>query len=225
MNRTKKVILGMMLIGTIVAMATREVVWDFDLDWVYGATTEVRSETEANEVVWIGNDGVIEKIPKTPTQHPQEKYFLKNVQNFGPLYIGGKAPTGIVLHPDTIPHDVQFYIYYHRMGFGMCNNEDCAPLEGQVVKCMNGWLAGSDQHEGSHEVGLDHDLVRQGIASMVVVSDRNEKIIGIFPYHTESDIIPILNTFPEFQESLTRCFEKYLEALSDPTEGSPRTKK
>ncbi len=215
MRIKRNIILGTIFIGTICfwlfVMATYELLWEIDMNWVYSKTIEVNPRTGEKEVFWAG-EKIHEELLRALKKYPENE-FLKSVDNFGPLRIGGKAPIGIVLHPNKIPSDVQFYVYYHRMGFGMCNNESCAPLEGKVVKCMNGWLAGSDQHEGSYEVGLDHDLVKQGIASIVVVSNKNEKIMGIFPYHTESDIIPILDTFPEFQEPLSHCFEKYLEVL------------
>ena len=216
MSIKKKTIFGTIIIVTICfwlfVLATYEIFWELNVDWVSTNTNNVYSKTKDNGIVLIENEAY-KKIPKIQETCPKEDHFLKNYYVFGPLHVGGKAPEGIVLHPNKIPDDVQFYVFYHRMGFGMCNNEDCAPLEGQVVKCMNGWLAGDDQYETSFQVGLDHNLVKQGIASIIVVSDKNEKIIGIFPYHTESDIIPILNTFPEFQEPLERCYERYIEAL------------
>ena len=150
------------------------------------------------------------------TQDKRIKFiFLESVEEFGPLHIGGVAPKGVVLRPLISVPESKFYVFFHRMGFGMCNNEDCATLAGRIVRCMGGWLAGDDQPETSGEVGLSQEDVQNGRASIVIVSDKEAKIIGIYPNHTEADIVPILRKFPEFEASLLECGDKYIKPFLD----------
>jgi hypothetical protein len=142
-----------------------------------------------------------------------EKVYLQNREEFGPLHHGKIISHGVVLAPNEIPENVLFSVSFNRMGVGLCNNESCAPLEGKIIRCMGGWLDGDDQNETSNSMGLDNRLVKRGRASMVVVSDKSNKIIGIFPHHTEADIIPILKTFPQFEESLDTCENNFRNAI------------
>jgi hypothetical protein len=209
------IILTTFLIGTIgfwlFVLATYEIYWEINANKIVRRTIEVNSETGKPEAYWVGKK-IHEDLLRTFLQDPKIEY-RKSVDSFGPLQVGGTGPIGVVLSNIQIPINTKFYVFYNRMGYGMCNNEYCAPLGGSVIKCMGGWLGGDDQPESSGEVGLDNELVKQGKASMVVVSDSNQRIIGIFPYHTEADIIPILGTFPQFEESLTRCENKIRDVI------------
>lgn len=153
----------------------------------------------------IANSGF---LPLTETEYA--KQYLEGVKEFGPLKIGGKAPNGAgsnaPLDHKMIPESA-FYIYVQRRGLDFCEFDSCGIAEGKVVQCMGGWLSGDGHPEISDLVGLNSIEVAQGKASIVVVSDKESKIIGIYPNHTEGDILPILNQFPNYEESLLNCVD------------------
>jgi len=139
--------------------------------------------------------------------------FLENVHAFGPLRIGGEAPNGFgqiaPFEGRKIPKS-NFYVYVHRRGLPLCEYDGCSIAEGIVIECMGGWFSGDGHTEISDLVGLDSAEVAQGRESIVVVADENSEIIGIYPNHTEGDILPILSQFPEYYETLSRCSAKVL---------------
>lgn len=142
------------------------------------------------------------------------KYHLVGVDKFGPLKIGDQAPDGpgdaTTLPQREIPKS-KFYITVHRMGLPIfCSRDSCAFLEGLIIDCMGGWIAGDDQPESAHQLGLNSEEVWRGKASMVVLSDENAKIIGIYPNHVESDILAILFQFPEYRVSLQNCVDEII---------------
>jgi len=201
------------LLGTVlfwaIAFTAYEIWLEIEDKSIQSCRTELNSESGEKEVICMETEPeeAVEKV---------EASFLESVEEFGHLHIGGKAPQGVVLRPLVSHPDAKFYVFFHRMGFGICNNIDCAPLEGRVIQCMEGWLAGDDQPESSDDVGLLSEDVKNGMASLVVISDKDSRIIGIYPNHTEADIIPILTQFPEYKESLVECGDKIIKPLLDP---------
>lgn len=145
-----------------------------------------------------------------------ESALFENVDEFGPLHIGGTAPNGFgqiaPFEGREIPK-LNFYVYVHRRGLSLCEYDGCSVVEGKVIACMGGWLSGDGRTEVSDLVGLDSSEVAQGRASIVVISDGDSKIIGIYPNHTEGDILPILSQFPEYGGTLNECIDREIGSL------------
>lgn len=143
--------------------------------------------------------------------------YLRSYPEFGPLKIGETALHGTNANmPARFKHlipESEFYVYVLRRGMSFCEFEDCAIIEGRVVKCMGGWLQGEGPSEIANLFGLNLLEAAQGKASIVIVSDRNSKMIGIYPNHAESDILPILAKYPEYKESLQSCKNEIIGKL------------
>ena len=79
-------------------------------------------------------------------------------------------------------------------------------------------MVGENGYDVSDEAKQKCNFVNQTFSSRVIVSDKNRKIIGIFPHNNTSEIIPILYHFSGFQESTKWCVDKYIGALSEADE-------
>ena len=118
-----------------------------------------------------------------------------SVTSFGPLRIGGLSPVQPG-DPTAYPHKVtpraKFYVLVVAKGLPtMCTFEDCG-TEGILVESLGGWITGDTQNETIHVAGLDQTEVKQGRQSMIVVSDRTRRIIGIYPNYLMRDLPTIL---------------------------------
>lgn len=138
---------------------------------------------------------------------------VKSVREYGPLRIGGQfGPQtnfpGPRDYPIEMADDANFFIHAVQKDLGLCMFDSCG-MGGVLVECMNGWLSGNSHEEISDEVGLDDkwDDVLAGKASMVVVSDRNSKIVGIYPNSTTHDLPRILRKHSNLTENAKECFE------------------
>lgn len=156
-------------------------------------------------------DAEVTPIPMPSDCADCDDGYLESVQEFGPLKMGERTPYGegqsAPLDGKDIPK-AEFYFYVQRRGLSLCEFESCSVTEGKVVQCMGGWLSGDGHSEVSDYVGLDSKEVSEGKASIVVVADKNSKIIGIYPNHTEGDILEILGQYPKYKESFKRCLEE-----------------
>lgn len=125
------------------------------------------------------------------------------VTEFGPLKVGKRAPFGPgdpTSHPYKFIPVSNFYIYVvARKLSTMCVFDDCG-VNGDVVERMGGWLTGDEQAESAEMVGLDQSKVLSGEDSMIVVADKNVRIIGIYPNHKMIDLLTILKRHPELGE-------------------------
>ena len=57
---------------------------------------------------------------------------------------------------------------------------------------MGGWITGDAQNETIHLAGLDQTEVKQGRQSIIVVSDKSRRIVGIYPNYLIRDLPFIL---------------------------------
>lgn len=106
------------------------------------------------------------------------------VNSFGPLQIGGPSPVQPG-DPTAYPHKAtpraKFYVLVVAKGLPtMCTFEDCGP-EGELVETLGGWITGDAQNETIHLAGLDQTEVKQGRQSIIVISDKTRRIVGIYP--------------------------------------------
>lgn len=118
-----------------------------------------------------------------------------SVNSFGPLKIGGVSPIQPG-DPTAYPHKVtpraKFYVLIVERGLPtMCTFDDCGP-EGALVAQLGGWVTGDAQNETIHLAGLDQTEVKAGRQSIVVVSDKTTRIVGIYPNSRMRDLPAIL---------------------------------
>ena len=118
-----------------------------------------------------------------------------SVGKLGPLQLGGPSPVQPG-DPTAYPHrstpHAKFYVLVVAKGLPtMCTFEDCGP-EGEIVEALGGWITGDTQNETIHLAGLDQIEVKQGRQSVVVISDKARRIVGIYPNSKMSDLPSIL---------------------------------
>ena len=212
-------IFGVFLLGTILFWAiglTFYEIWiELQSETVNYGTIECDSATGEKKIVWIDPEAK-EKRKKEIADSFWGTGYLKSYKEFGPLKIGDQDPNGPgtkAQFDNKLVPESEFYIYVQRRGLRMCEFDSCAIAEGKVVECMGGWLQGDGHHEVSDIVGLDSSEVAQGKASIVVISDKKGKIIGIYPYHSEGDTLSILAQYPEYEESLQSCRDEIIGKL------------
>ena len=117
------------------------------------------------------------------------------VSSFGRMQLGGPSPVQPG-DPTAYPHKTtpkaKFYVLVVAKGLPtMCTFEDCGP-EGEIVEALGGWITGDTQNETIHLTGLDQVEVKQGRQSVVVISDKTRRIVGIYPNSKMSDLPSIL---------------------------------
>lgn len=117
------------------------------------------------------------------------------VRQFGSLKVGGSSPVqpgDPTAHPHRVTPKAKFYVLVVAKGLPtMCTFEDCGP-EGKQVEELGGWITGDAQNETIHLAGLEQAEVKQGRQSLIVVSDKEVRIIGIYPNSRMSDLPIIL---------------------------------
>lgn len=131
----------------------------------------------------------------SPLPEPKDKDVVEEIvpqKNFN-LVIGGDAPykPGERLYSsyDILP-PASFYVYLWQPGiYYKCSYEECGP-EGATIAALHGWLLGKDLTEDSREY---YDL-SPSTKSLVIVADRNSKIVGIYPNELLSDLLDVLKS-------------------------------
>lgn len=113
----------------------------------------------------------------------------------GPLRLGGPSPVQPG-DPTAYPHKTtpkaKVYVLVVAKGLPtMCTFEDCGE-EGKLVEALGGWITGDTQNETIALAGLDEIEVKGGRQSLIVVSDKSARIIGIFPNQKMNDLPRIL---------------------------------
>lgn len=123
-----------------------------------------------------------------------------SVSEFGPLKLGSPAPIrpgDRTAHPYKIVPVSKFYVFVVASKVPtMCTFEECG-VNGDIVERMGGWITGDEQAESAEMVGLSESKVRRGEQSIIVVSDKNSRIIGIYPNRTMKDLPALLKLHPE----------------------------
>ena len=86
-----------------------------------------------------------------------------------------------------------FYIIFTNEE-GFCVFEDCIP-EGKIIEAQGGWLQGQiskGQTEVQSDFGLD---TNPKVKSVVVVGNKDAKIVGIYPNRGSKDILSIIQFY------------------------------
>jgi|SRR3989344_4418129 len=125
------------------------------------------------------------------------------VERFGHIVVRGETVVGqdsFTLAPYYQIPPAKFYVTVITDGY-WCINEDCS-IDGALIETMGGWLqvertgGGSDIKE---ETGLDLPE-NTGVKTLVIISDSNNKIAGIYPNRGLQDVLPILRLHPDLAD-------------------------
>lgn len=89
-----------------------------------------------------------------------------------------------------------------------CALEDCG-MSGTFVSCMGGWLSadGLSGDGGANDYGLVEEEVVEGKSSIILVADKDKKIIGIYPNYRVQNIPYILKNYRDVFERFDSCYE------------------
>lgn len=131
------------------------------------------------------------------------KDTIASVSTLGHIAISGENVAGrgsLTFAPyHTVP-PAKFYVTvvdHDRW----CSNEECS-LDGALIQTMGGWLQAEKTSGGSEileEIGLDLPENKE-IKTLVIISDGNNKIAGIYPNRGLSDVLPILRLHPDLAD-------------------------
>ena len=135
----------------------------------------------------------------------------RSVKSFGPLKLGNQAP---IVSENVVEYDFlytltyKFYIYAMEKNMSYCALGDCG-MSGIFVDCMGGWLSadGLSGEGGANDYGLVEEEVANGKSSIIVVADKNKKIIGIYPNYKIQNIPYILKNYRNMFEGFDSCYD------------------
>lgn len=125
------------------------------------------------------------------------------VKIFGNIAVGGETVVGrgsFTLAPYHQIPPARFYVIVIKND-SWCINEDCS-LDGALVGTMGGWLqvertcCGSEIKE---EIGLNLPE-NAAVKTLIVVSNSDNKIVGIYPNRDLKDVLPILRLHPDLAD-------------------------
>lgn len=125
------------------------------------------------------------------------------VEKLGRIAVDGDAVTGRGSHtfaPYLEIPPARFYVMVIDDNL-WCAGDSCS-LDGAFIETMGGWLQAEMTCCGSEiedEIGLDFPENKE-IQSLVVVSDDNNKIAGIYPNRGLKDVLPILRLHPDLAD-------------------------
>lgn len=115
------------------------------------------------------------------------------VREFGSLQLGGDVPLGpgdYTFAPEMQIPQSKFYINIAQKGL-WCVFEECSP-EGEKIAALGGWLQSedtTDEPEIMEIFGLDDNV---DITSIIVVGNREARIVGIYPGKRIEDLPSVL---------------------------------
>ncbi len=115
------------------------------------------------------------------------------VRKFGTMTLGGEmigGPGGYTFAPElTVPYSKKFYIEVVQKNL-WCTFGGCSP-RGQIVAILGGWLQGENTEQPAIE--NDYNLYEnEKVKSIVVVGDKDGRIVGIYPNKNIDDLLSIL---------------------------------
>ncbi|TSC92604.1 MAG: hypothetical protein CEN91_398 [Candidatus Berkelbacteria bacterium Licking1014_85] len=143
-------------------------------------------------------------------------YFFsvpRSVEYFYTLRIGGDTPYRIQTEVkdfdgSTIFVGSKFYVYLVQKDIGWCVVGNCG-MSGALVECMGGWFAGEVVVPSDERFGLTKEEVDTG-KSIVVVADKDQKIVGIYPNYTIKNIPYILKNHRNLSDKFDFCYDTHM---------------
>ncbi|MFH1192157.1 MAG: hypothetical protein V1655_01655 [bacterium] len=131
-------------------------------------------------------------------------YFNRQTEplKLGQLKIGGEMPGGpgdTTFAPYMKIPISKFYVSVMEPN-SWCINEDCN-LDGAFIQTMGGWLEVNHTGDPTLDEFYGLDLPEnKNIKSLVLIGDRDGKIVGIYPSRGLDDVIPILKLHPDLAD-------------------------
>lgn len=145
---------------------------------------------------------VIKDYKKLPEGSVRQFNRQMEPLKLGPLKIGEDVPLKPNLERPETPKDVfiasKFYVNIAEPNLG-CFSKYCN-LEAALINTMGGWLEAENTGVTIDEIfGLDLEE-NKNIKSVVIIGDRNGKIVGIYPNKRLKDVISILKFYPKLAD-------------------------
>ena len=129
---------------------------------------------------------------------------IMSVKQFGPIKLGDKIISGgqgdFTFAPLLEIPASNFYVTIVQ-DESWCANEECG-LRGAIVETFGGWLQMENPHnypDLASMAGLDLPE-NQHVKSIVLIGDRDSKIVGIYPDKGLEDIFSILKKHPDLAD-------------------------
>lgn len=132
-----------------------------------------------------------------------------SVKSFGPFTLGDQAPVvseNVVEYSPLYNLKYKFYIYAMEKDMSYCALGDCG-MSGVLVDCMEGWLSSENINGGAEEYGLDEKDVEAGKSSIVIVANKDKKIVGIYPNYKIRNIPYILKNYTDLSDNFNSCYD------------------
>ena len=132
------------------------------------------------------------------------------VEHFYTLHVGGNVPHQVQTEakdPDgsSIFVGSKFYVYLVQKEVDWCVVGNCG-MSGALVECMGGWFAGEATDLSAEEYGLTKNDIEAG-KSIVVIADKDQKIVGIYPNHTIQQVPYILKNHRNLSDKFNFCYK------------------
>jgi len=140
-------------------------------------------------------------------------YFFstpRSVEHFYTLHVGRNAPRQIQTEVKDFDGSTtfigsKFYVYLVQKEVDWCVVGNCG-MSGALVECMGGWFVGEAVNLSAGEYGLTEEEVKAG-KSVVVVADKNQKIVGIYPDYKIQQIPYILKNHRSLSDKFDFCYK------------------
>ena len=140
-------------------------------------------------------------------------YFFStphSVEHFYTVHIGRDTPYKIQTEVKDFDGSIiftgkEFYVYIVQKGVEWCVAENCG-MSGTLVTCMGGWFASETVLPSEEEYGLTKDDVDAG-KSIVVVADKYQKVVGIYPNYTIQNVPYILKNHRNLSDKFDFCYD------------------
>ena len=154
-------------------------------------------------VVVIFVFGVIQDYRKLPESSIRQFNRQYEPYEIGSLKIGWEMPWGpgdSTFAPYLkIPAPQKFYVSIAEPDI-WCINGSCG-IEGDFIQTMGGWLQVEDTYQSEVEPSFGLDLPENNnTRSMVIIGDRNGRIVGLYPNKVIKDILNILKNHPNLAD-------------------------
>lgn len=138
----------------------------------------------------------------------------RSVEHFYTLRVGDDTPYKIQTEAKNFDGSIhftgaRFYVYFIQKDIGWCQVGNCG-MSGALVECLGGWIASEVATDYSDGLGLTKDEVATG-KSVVIIADKNQKIIGIYPNYTIKNIPYILSkNHRDLSDKFDFCYNTHM---------------
>lgn len=134
-----------------------------------------------------------------------------SVKSFGNFILGEKVPVvseNVVEYSMLYNLEYKFYIYAMEKNMGYCALGDCG-MSGFLIQCMGGWLSSENINGdgGATDYGLEEEDVSAGKSSIIIIANKDKKIVGIYPNYKIQNIPYILKNHTNLSDNFDFCYD------------------